>query len=478
MSTTEPRTKVLLTGATGNWGRATLRELGLRSDRITVTALVLPGEKDKAIIAGFSGMENLNVVWGDLTDYATVAACVEGTDVVLHVGAVVSPLADEHPELATRVNVGGMRNVIRAVKAQPDPGRIRVVGVGSVAQTGNRNPPFHWGRVGDPVKVSRFDAYGQSKVTAERELVESGLPTWVWLRQTGIFHPGMLEIRDPIMTHSPFNGVMEWASAEDSARLLANLCEVDVPDEVWGGIYNIGGGEGWRLTNWQLQTAIAGAMGVKDIRTWYERNWFALKNFHGQWYSDSDRLQKLVPFREDTFDAALGRAIAAAPSAVRNAGKIPGWIIKHLVMKPLAHKPRGTMAAIRSKNKPEVDAHFGSFQEWRAIGDWSTFTPPAPSRTPSYLDHGYDEDKPASAWSARDYRDAAVFRGGTLLSADVQQGQTTAPLEWVCGSGHQFTASPKLVLTAGHWCPTCTADSASYQRQAEHNKFLAQVVAA
>lgn len=64
-----------------------------------------------------------------------------------------------------------------------------------------------------------------------------------WLCQTGIFHPGMLEIRDPIMTHSPFCGVMEWASVDDSARLLVWAAGVDVPNEFWGGIYNIGGGE-------------------------------------------------------------------------------------------------------------------------------------------------------------------------------------------------------------------------------------------
>jgi nucleoside-diphosphate-sugar epimerase len=116
--------------------------------------------------------------------------------------------------------------------------------------------------------VSRFDEYGQTKVIAERLLVESGLPRWAWLRQTGILHPGMLEIRDPIMTHSPFAGDMEWVSAEDSASLLVAATSVDVPDEFWGGIYNIGGGEGWRLTNWELQTTLGTAMGVTDIRRW------------------------------------------------------------------------------------------------------------------------------------------------------------------------------------------------------------------
>src|SRR5581483_3216982 len=157
-------------------------------------------------------MPNLEVVHGDLTDYATVEACVRGADYVLHVGAVVSPYADDHPALAHKVNVGSARNIINAVRAQPDPAATAVVMVGSVAETGDRNPPVHWGRVGDPLQVSRYDEYGQTKVIAEKLLVDSGLPTWAWLRQTGILHPGMLQIRDPIMTHAPFAGVLEWIS--------------------------------------------------------------------------------------------------------------------------------------------------------------------------------------------------------------------------------------------------------------------------
>lgn len=471
----DARTRVLLTGATGNWGRAALRELRERADRVQVLALSLPGEKDREILDGFRDMENLEVIWGDLTDYETVAAAVACVDLILHVGAIVSPFADDRPELARKVNIGSIENIVRAVKALPDPDAVAIVGIGSVAETGNRNSPNHWGRVGDPLRVSRFDEYGQTKVIAEKVLVDSGLSRWAWLRQTGIFHPGMLEIRDPIMTHSPFGGVLEWASAEDSARLLANLASEPIPAEFWGGVYNIGGGEGWRLTNWQLQLAIGSAMGVKDIRKWYERNWFALKNFHGQWYTDSDRLDELVPFRRDTFEAAMGRAIAAAPASVRNAGKVPAFVVKNFVMKPLTLKHRGTMAALRDHNADEIAAYFGSRENWSNIGDWSTFVPPEPSREPGYLDHGYDESKQPSQWNALDYVEAAAFRGGELLTADPIPGDVATPLTWRCAFGHEFTGSPRLILTAGHWCPVCVRDTAGYAAQAERNAFLAQL---
>ncbi|WP_313539994.1 NAD-dependent epimerase/dehydratase family protein [Leifsonia aquatica] len=474
---TRSKKRVFLTGAAGNWGRYILREFRERAEDFDVVALVLPSAKDVASIRDFEDMLNLNVVFGDVTDYETVERCVRGADYVLHVAAVVSPFSDNFPGLADRVNVGSIRNIIRAVKAQPDPSTIGVVGVGTVAETGDRNPPHHWGRVGDPLRVAAFDEYGQSKIVAEKELVDSGLPKWAWVRQTGIFHPGLLEIRDPIMTHSPFNGVMEWVSVEDAARLMVAICEDVTPSEFWRGIYNIGGGEGWRLTNWDLQIAMGQAMGVRDIRSWYERNWFATQNFHGQWYSDSDRLDELVPFRKDTFDQALERAVAAAPRSVRSAGKVPAWIVKNLVMKPLAEKPRGTMHFIRQNEQEKIDAYFGSREAWDQIGGWETFWPPRVDRAPRYLDHGYDETKPTDTWSSLDYTEVASFRGGELLSADATVGDMSTPLSWRCGFGHEFTGSPRLVLSAGHWCPECVRTPAEYQRQAERNQFLAQLEA-
>lgn len=457
--------RVFLTGASGNWGRQILRELEGRFD---VVALVLPQDRD---IPHGPGVE---VVRGDFTDYATVERCVRGADVVLHVGAVVSPLADEDPELTHRVNVGGARTIIRAVLAQPDPAAIAVVMVGSVAETGDRNPPCHWGRVGDPLRVSRFDEYGQSKIIAERELVDSGLPKWAWLRQTAIFHPGVLRIRDPIMTHVPLGGVMEWVSAEDAARLMAALCEPGVPPSFWCRVHNIGGGPDWRLTNWELQTRMAAALGVADVRRWYDRDWFATRNFHGQWYTDSDELDLLVPFRKDSFDDALRRAVKAAPH-LRLAGAIPASLVKHLVLKPLARRPRGTMRFITDNDTDRIDAYFGGLGRWRAIGDWSTFEPPNPSRVPNRLDHGYDESKDPAEWNRADFAEAARFRGGELLSGACEPGDIATPLQWRCAFGHVFPGSPRLILAAGHWCPECVRDWASYRAQAERSAFLAQV---
>ena len=69
---TASRTRVFLTGAAGNWGRKVLDEFRAHADEFDVVALVLPSPKDLAVIHQYEDMENLHVVFGDLTDYPTV----------------------------------------------------------------------------------------------------------------------------------------------------------------------------------------------------------------------------------------------------------------------------------------------------------------------------------------------------------------------------------------------------------------------
>ncbi|MCX8560554.1 hypothetical protein OS122_06635 [Mycolicibacterium mucogenicum] len=62
-----------------------------------------------------------------------------------------------------------------------------------------------------------------------------------------------------------------------------------------------------------------------------------------------------------------------------------------------------------------------------SCGDWSTFQPPHPDRTPTMLSLGNDEDKTPSEWTTADYRGAADFHGGQLVSTEVVTGDIATP---------------------------------------------------
>jgi nucleoside-diphosphate-sugar epimerase len=472
----ENKKTIFLTGASGHMGQAGLKHLLQRRDRFNIVLLVLPTERDKKIMSVYQNEPGVSIVWGDLTRYTDVLECVIGADVVLHVGGMVSPLADYYPELTSKVNIGAVKHIIQAIKAQPDPDRIKLVFIGSVAQTGDRNPPIHWGRVGDPIKISAYDNYALTKTIAEREVIESGLKYWVSLRQTGIAYGTIASALDPIMFHQPLNGVFEWITVGDSGRLLANVCEEDVPELFWRAIYNIGGGSRFRTTNYAFLQRSFAALGIEDFRSFLEPCWFALKNFHGQWYEDSDLLDSYLHFRTESLDDFFADLKRNAPLPMRWSKLAPPWIVKKLVFEPVANREMGTLHWIKHGEDDKIAAYFGSRETWEAVPDWGNFDLTVPSDKPQRLDHGYDETKPRLELDITDMTQAAAFRGGQCLSKGMTQGDLSTRLKWRCAFGHEFEASPTLVLFGGHWCPACLTAACAPDEIATRNPFFAQVM--
>ena len=70
---------------------------------------------------------------------------------------------------------------------------------------------------------------------------------------------------------------------------------------------------------------------------------------------------------------------------------------------------------------------------------------------------------------------AAAFRGGELLSDAMETGDWKTGLRFRCAFGHEFEASPRLVLEGGHWCPECERRSWNYGNRARVDPFFAQV---
>ena len=472
------RKTVFVTGATGSMGGATLKELMARRDRFDIVTLARPSAKNRKLLAPCAGQPGVRIEWGDLTNYGDVERCVRGADVVLHPAAMISPEADRRPEQAWEINVGSAANIVKAIKAQPDPDAIRLVSVGTVAATGDRLAPIHWGRTGDPLKPSVFDTYACSKIAAERIVAESGLRYWASLRQTFIVIPDALSLMDPIMFHQPLGTCIEFCTVGDSGRLLANACEDGVPGEFWRRFYNIGGGERCRVTYMHFLERAFALLGLGRPERVMERNWFATRNFHCQWYEDSDVLESLLHFRAEGLEEALAAISANLPAWQRIGARLaPSWLVRKLVMEPLACRhPDSTMHWIRHDNAPRVSAFFGSRERWEAIPGWGVDMPADPGPLPRRrLDHGYDENKPADELDLADMQRAAAFRGGSCESPSMRRGDLFTPLGWRCAFGHAFAATPNLVLKGGHWCAECAPPGWNYARQARRSPYYAPV---
>ncbi len=468
---------VFLTGATGVMGMAGLKELVRLLDKLNLTLLVRSSKTNRKKMAPYAAMQGIRIVWGNLTSYEDVLNGVTGADIVLHVGGMVSPRADKYPRQTMHTNISAAENIVRAVKEQPNADNIKVVYIGSVAQTGHRCPPIHWGRTGDPICISIYDYYAISKSIAERIFAESGLKHWVSLRQTGILYPALiLNGADPITFHVPVDCVLEWATVEDSGRLLARLCDTELPETFWRKFYNISSGAQFRLTMYEFESMLLKALHCPPPEKVFKAQWFATRNFHGYWFSDSDILDNYLHFRANiSAEQYFATLRKKAPWFFSLSRFVPAFAIRW-AMGLLAQKaPFGTLSWFRNNDKQRIAAYFGSREAWMKIPDWKGLNLSRPSEQARQLNHGYDETKPIAEWNIDDMRQAAAWRGGRCLSDSMITGDAYTPLEWECYDGHRFSASPALILLGGHWCPECLPAPWQYDKEARHNPFLAQV---
>jgi len=439
---TQSRQKILLTGASGSMGWEAFLELMRRSDRYETRLLLRGSPKNRRTFAPHANRPGLEIVWGDLTSPGDVLRAVDGVDCVLHPAALISPAADRDPEQARRINVGGMENLLAAIRSQPGQGAdIRFVAVGSVAQYGDRLPPKHWIRVGDPLMPSVFDYYALTKCEAERMLVESGLRHWASLRQTYIAIPDPLSLLDPIAFHQPLQQRLELITARDAGYGLVQC--IDAPSDFWGRIYNMSGGPRCRTRYLDYLDRMTRIYGLGDYRKVVDRNWFALRNFHCGYFEDSPALDAYTGHFRDGLEEYLLDLERNAPLWMTTGAKL---CPKSLIRLYLRQRMVDPLRWLAQGDKQRINAFFGSLEAWQAIPGWD-------ARGLEVDPTDEVEPPPRALPSLGDVDAFAESRGGRCLS---QGGADPgARLGWECAAHHRFEASPKLLIEGGYWCPQC-----------------------
>lgn len=467
---------IFLTGATGLIGMTALKEFCKHLDRFNLILLVRPSKANRRKMASYLGKKEINIVWGNLMNYDEVLLCVQKADIVLHIGGMVSPQCDPYPKTTRKVNITAAKHIVNAIKEQKHADNIALVYMGSIAQTGHRNIPYHWGRTGDPINPAIYDHYALSKCEAERIIVDSGLKKWVSLRQSGVLYPKLiLNGLNPIIFHVPLHAVVEWATIEDSGRLLLKVCEDNIPDEFWNRFYNISSGASYRLTFYDFVVKLLKLTNCPPPEKIFNLNWFALRNFHCYWFTDADILENYLHFRNNTpCDIYFEQIHQQIPWYFSLIKILPSFLIKTVMYLLVNNKKNGTIAWIKQGNQQRISAYFGSYEKWKQIPKWKNYQAVNPPKEPTFLNHGYDEDKKKEDLDIEDMKQAAIFRGGVCKSTTMIKGDMSTQLEWECQFKHHFKASPALILLGGHWCPECFPTPYNFDAIAKGNPFFAQ----
>lgn len=281
--------RVLVTGASGNIGKNTVRALVEAGHQVRCFDLETKSNRKAA--------RNLppgcSVVWGDLRKPEDVARAVEGQDAVVHLAFVIPKISatgidsETHPDWAREINVGGTRNLIRAMTDQPR--RPRLVFASSLhvfGQTQDLTPPRKvWDRV-RPV-----EHYAQHKVTCEG-MVRAYPGQWAIMRFAAAM-PVRLII-DPGMFDVALGNRMEYVHARDVATALTHSLD---SAEVWGRTWLIGGGPRCQYYYRDIVRGILEGTGLGML----PEEAFTTEPFATDWL-DTSESQRVLQFQSRTLD--------------------------------------------------------------------------------------------------------------------------------------------------------------------------------
>ncbi|MHA1339594.1 MAG: NAD-dependent epimerase/dehydratase family protein [Promethearchaeota archaeon] len=271
--------KFLLTGAFGLVGQSTIDELLIRGH--DVRAFDIKTKMNKKVAKKYK--DKIEIFWGDIRKKEDVEKAVKGVDFVLHVAAIIPPLADQMPKLAEEVNVGGTKNIVEAMEKQ-DP-KPKLVYTSSISVYGDRlKKPMI--KHGDPLVPSPGDEYAVTKLKAESIIRESSLD-WAIFRLSYITSERKLNL-DPLMFHMPLDTKIEICDSRDVAFALVQCCE---NGDMWGDIYHLGGGERCRITYREYLDDMLRIFGFGG--NFLPEEAFAKEGFHCGFYDTSKSQPKL-----------------------------------------------------------------------------------------------------------------------------------------------------------------------------------------
>lgn len=278
---------ILLTGASGNVGFEVLKQL---TEKGCYNISVFDKKTKLSVGKLMPYKRQVNLIFGDITNPSNLEEITD-IDVVIHLAAIIPPLADEKPELAQKVNTLGTQNLIHQLEKH-SPNAFFMYS-SSISVYGDRieNPYIN---VGDALIPSEGDAYAETKIAAEESVQQSQLD-WTIFRLAAIMGNHKIS---KLMFHQPLNTALEICTPQDTARAFVNA--IGKQAELSKKTFNLGGGESCRISYKHFLERSFAIFGLGKLD--FPEHAFADKNFHCGFYADGENLENIVNFRQHSLE--------------------------------------------------------------------------------------------------------------------------------------------------------------------------------
>lgn len=282
--------KILLTGASGTVGYEVLKQLHELKNSYEVTVFDLKSASTKRKFRAYK--KDFKIVYGDIANDADLIKVCYQKDIVIHLAAIIPPLADEHKQLSYKVNVLGTEKLLRYLELNSPKAFFLYSSSISVYGDRVKNPMIN---VTDHLKPSKGDFYGKTKLLSEEAIQNSNLD-WSIFRLSAIMGDHKIS---KLMFHQSLETSLEIATPEDTGRAFVNAIENQ--KRLSKQIFNLGGGEKCRTSYKDFLSRSFKILGLGKLD--FPPNTFADKNFHCGFYQDGDILNDILKFRKDDLES-------------------------------------------------------------------------------------------------------------------------------------------------------------------------------
>ena len=276
--------RVLVTGGAGRLGIKVCESF--LHDGLQVRVLDLDTARNRERLEALG--TKAEVLWGDVTCPESVQEALQGADAVVHMAGLLPPITDERPELATRVNVGGTRVVIEALKERGDS--IPFVYTSSIVVFGATpdateplNPDKH--------PPNPQEVYAETKRQCEDLIRASGID-YIILRMSAAFDLDMSAVK--LMFRLPLTNRFQFCHPDNVVLAIVNA--VKRFEAAKGNTLVISGGPGERMTYGDV---LRGALAVLGLPV-PPAHKFSQEPYCIDWY-DTRKAQELLDFQQKTF---------------------------------------------------------------------------------------------------------------------------------------------------------------------------------
>lgn len=275
--------KVLVTGAAGAIGNLVIKYL-LSEGKYEITAIDLKNRNTFQMLKKYK--KRINIIYGDITDPILTDALVKDHDYIIHLAGVMHPLANVKEDLMELIDYKGTENIIRAIEFYNKNCELLYASSTSVYEVGNTEVS-----ISSKVTNNHLDYYSMTKIKIEK-MISKNIKNYIIFRLPLV----LSNLNNDFIYSGINNEYIEVITAEDAAYAFVKA--LDNISSLNGKKFNLTGGENCRTTYKEI---------LINILKYYGLSWkfiksrlFSLKDFHGFIYKDSDKLEDILHFRNDS----------------------------------------------------------------------------------------------------------------------------------------------------------------------------------